>query len=122
MIKTRNLLYLLILIFLCSCSFDNKTGIWSGGKKEKQRIAELEKEQRQIIDTVKIYSPFCSKSVVSGICVMKKTKFNKIMKFFSIYRNVSSKLTAKSSKQYRTQTALKCLRILMENPIHHYLC
>jgi len=56
MIKTRNLLYLLILIFLCSCSFDNKTGIWSGGKKEKQRIAELEKEQRQIIDTVKIYS------------------------------------------------------------------
>ena len=56
MIKTRNLLYLLILIFLCSCSFDNKTGIWSGGKKEKQRIAELEKEQRQIMDTVKIYS------------------------------------------------------------------
>ena len=56
MIKKRNLIYLLIFIVLTNCSLDNKTGIWSGDKKEKRRISELEKEQKKIIDITKIYS------------------------------------------------------------------
>ena len=56
MIKKNNLILPLVLILLCSCSFDNKTGIWSGGEKEKQRISDLEKEQKQIVDIIKVYS------------------------------------------------------------------
>jgi len=54
--KKKNLIFILVLILLVNCSFDNKTGIWGGGKDEKRRISELEKKQNQIIDTDKIYS------------------------------------------------------------------
>ena len=54
--KKKNLIFFLILILLVNCSFDNKTGIWGGDKKEKRRIAELEKKQNQKIYTDKIYS------------------------------------------------------------------
>ena len=56
MIKKKNLVFLLIFFFIINCSFDDKTGIWSGSKKEKKRIYQLEKEQRKIIDVTKIYS------------------------------------------------------------------
>ena len=56
MIKGKNLILFLIFILLINCSFDNKTGIWRGGEKEKRRISELEKEQKQIIDVYKVYS------------------------------------------------------------------
>ena len=55
--KIKYLTFLLIFTLLfASCSFDNKTGIWSGSEEEKRRISELEKEQKQIIDVSKIYS------------------------------------------------------------------
>ena len=54
--KKKNLIFFLIFILLVNCSFDNKTGIWSGSKKEKRRISELEKEQKRKIEVVKIYS------------------------------------------------------------------
>ena len=56
MIKKKNIVFLLIFFLITNCSFDDKTGIWSGGKKEKKRISQLEKEQRKIIDVTKIYS------------------------------------------------------------------
>ena len=56
MIKKKNLVFLLIFVLINNCSFDDKTGIWGEGKKEKRRITELEKEQRKIIDVSKIYS------------------------------------------------------------------
>ena len=56
MIKRKNLVFLLIFFLINNCSFDDKTGIWTGDKKEKERIYELEEEQRKIIDVEKIYS------------------------------------------------------------------
>ena len=56
MIKKKNLVFLLIFFLIINCSFDDKTGIWSGGKKEKKRISQLEKEQSKVIDVTKIYS------------------------------------------------------------------
>ena len=56
MIRKKNLIFFLVFILFVNCSFDNKTGIWSGEENEKRRIAELEKEQNKIIDTVNIYS------------------------------------------------------------------
>ena len=54
--KIKYLTFLLILNLFASCSFDNKSGIWSGSEVEKKRISELEKEQNRKIDVVKIYS------------------------------------------------------------------
>ena len=56
MINRKSLVFFLIFILLSNCSFDNKTGIWGGSKKEKRRISELEKEQKQIIDIERVYS------------------------------------------------------------------
>jgi len=46
--KKKNLVFFLIIILLVNCSFDTKTGIWTGEKTEKKRIVELEKEQIDI--------------------------------------------------------------------------
>ena len=56
MTKKKNLIILLIFVLLNNCSFDDKTGIWSGSKKEKKRISQLKKEQSKIIDVASIYS------------------------------------------------------------------
>ena len=56
MINRKSLVLFLIFILLSNCSFDNKTGIWGGSEKEKRRISELEKEQKQIIDIERVYS------------------------------------------------------------------
>ena len=44
--KKKNLVFFLVLILLAHCSFDDKTGIWSGDKEEKRRITELEKKAK----------------------------------------------------------------------------
>ena len=54
--KIKYLIFFLIFTLLANCSFDNKTGIWSGSEEEKKRIFELEKEQKRKIEVVKIYS------------------------------------------------------------------
>ena len=55
--KKKNLIFLLVSILLVSCSFDNKTGIWSGEKKEKKRVVTLKEEQKKReISILKIYS------------------------------------------------------------------
>ena len=56
MINKKNLIFFLIFILLSNCSFDNKTGIWGDSEKEKRKISELEKKQKQILDVEKIYS------------------------------------------------------------------
>lgn len=60
--KVSYLFFFLFSILLTSCSFDKVTGIWSGSEKEKQRISELEREQKQLLDSVQIYS---SKTIYS---------------------------------------------------------
>ena len=55
-IKKKKLIFLLIFVLINNCSFDSKTGIWSGDKEEKKRISDIEKEQRKIIDVTNIYS------------------------------------------------------------------
>ncbi len=52
----KKLVFIIIFVFLSNCSFDDKTGIWSGSKEEKNRISELEEKQNEVIDINKIYS------------------------------------------------------------------
>ena len=54
--KFRILFFFLIFIFLVNCSFDNKTGIWSSEKDEKERVSAIEIQQKSILDTVNLYS------------------------------------------------------------------
>ena len=54
--KIKILIYFLTFVLISSCSFDKKTGIWSGGQDEKDRISKLEKEQKSIIEVTKVYS------------------------------------------------------------------
>ena len=73
----------LIFILFSSCSFDNKSGIWSGSKKEKKRVSELEKEQSRIIDVVKVYTSetFFSKEIPAVKSVnLTKPKTNSFWK------------------------------------------
>ena len=46
--RKRNLFFFLTFFLITHCSFDNKTGIWQGDKREKTRIVELEKEQKKL--------------------------------------------------------------------------
>ena len=56
MSKKKNVIFFLVLILLANCSFDTKTGIWSGAEDEMKRIIELEKEQVKNKNIKKIYS------------------------------------------------------------------
>ena len=52
----KYLILLLVFNLFANCSFDNRTGIWSGSEKEKKRISELEKEEKNKIEVVKVYT------------------------------------------------------------------
>ena len=54
MINKKKLIFFLIFILLSNCSFDKKTGIWKGSKEEKEKVSELEKKQKEIIDIYKV--------------------------------------------------------------------
>ena len=54
--KKKNLIFFLILILLVNCSFDTKTGIWTGDETVKKKVADLEKEQIRHKNIKKIYS------------------------------------------------------------------
>ena len=52
----KYLTFLTIFTLFVSCSFDSKTGIWSGSEKEKKRVSKLEKDQENIAQIIKVYS------------------------------------------------------------------
>ena len=51
----KKLFFFLTFILATSCSFDNKTGIWSSDEEEKVRVSELKKEQKNVININKVY-------------------------------------------------------------------
>ena len=54
--KKISIIFIIIFALTNNCSFDNKTGIWGEGAKEKKRISELENNQKEIIKVEKIFS------------------------------------------------------------------
>ena len=51
MIKNKYIFFFLIFFLITGCSFDNKTGIWDGSEEERQKIVDLERKQKEVIDT-----------------------------------------------------------------------
>ena len=90
--KKKNLIFFLIFILLVNCSFDNKTGIWSGSKKEKRRISELEKKQKQTKVVDYIYS---SKSVYS-----KEISLTKKISISNPRKNLSWKMSSLNQQNF----------------------
>ena len=81
--KVKYLIFFLIFILFASCSFDNKSGIWSGGEKAKKKVSKLEKEQKRVIDVVKVYTSetFFSKEIPAVKSVnLTKPKTNSFWK------------------------------------------
>ena len=81
--KVEYLIFFLIFILFASCSFDNESGIWSGSEKEKKKASKLEKEQRRVIDVVKVYTSetFFSKEIPAAKSVnLTKPKTNSFWK------------------------------------------
>ena len=54
--KKKYFTFFLIFILFASCSFANKSRIWTGSEEEKRRVNELEREQKRIVDVVRIYT------------------------------------------------------------------
>jgi len=63
--KNNNYFFFLIVLLITSCSFDKKTGIWSGAEVDQEKISELRKEQKRILNTITIFSSesFISKDI-----------------------------------------------------------
>jgi len=76
--KKKNVIFFLGLILLVNCSFDTKTGIWSGAEDEMKRIIELEKEQIKNKNIKKIYSSkniyYTEKALTSKITLSQPKK------------------------------------------------
>ena len=76
--KTKFLIYSLIFSVLTNCSFDNRTGIWSGSEEEK-KIAKIEIEQQKEKKVVKIYtfqSPYSKEISTTQNINLTKSKNN----------------------------------------------
>ena len=46
--KFTKILSLILLLYLSNCSFDKKSGIWTGSEEEKRKISNLEKSGKII--------------------------------------------------------------------------
>jgi len=73
--KKKYLIFLFLLFLIPSCSFDTKTGIWSGVEDERKRIIELEKEQIKETNRRKVYSSTSSFFIEKNLS--KKIKLSK---------------------------------------------
>ena len=66
MINKKISILFISFILLNNCSFDSKSGIWGDSRKEKERIADLKKKQKEIVKVETIYSTenFFSKEIL----------------------------------------------------------
>ena len=89
----KNLIFFLIFILLSSCSFDNKTGIWGGNEKEKQKISDISKnQQKKIININTIYSP---ESIYS-----KEVSLTKNIRISTPKKNLSWKMSSLNHQNF----------------------
>ena len=50
MINKKKLILFILIALLNNCSFDSKTGIWSGSEDKKRKISDLEKKQADVFN------------------------------------------------------------------------
>jgi len=92
MIKNKYFLYTTIFFLLSHCSFDNKSGIWASGKKERERISELENNQKKVLDVIKIYS--------SSDLFKSEIKLNAPIKLTKAIKNTSWKMSSLNHQNF----------------------
>ena len=89
--KYNNLIILFFFIFLTNCSVVDPVGIWKSSEKEIKRVADLEKKQKEIINTETIFSSdniFSEEKNLNTKIVLSKPKNNLEWKMSSLnYQN-----------------------------------
>ena len=77
--KFNNLIALFSFVFLTNCSVVDPVGIWNSSEKEIKRVANLEKKQKEIINTEKIYTSdntFSREKDLNSKIILSKPKNN----------------------------------------------
>ena len=77
--KIKYIFFFLAFFLLVNCSFGDKAGIWSGVENEEKQAFELQKEQKQLRERIKIYSKKekFSKEVISNKTITLNPPKNK---------------------------------------------
>lgn len=83
MSKKKKLFFFLVSLLLVNCSFDNKTGIWDGKEKEKIKVSDLKKIQKEE-ESIEIENAYSSETTFS-----KEVKLNKIIEISNQIKNSS---------------------------------
>lgn len=93
---SKKILLFIVFILISNCSFDSKTGIWGDKKKERERISDIEKNQKEIIDTEKIYSSdeqFNEEVILNKNIILSKANRNSLWKMSNFnYQNFMDNL------------------------------
>ena len=82
MSKKKKLFFFLVSFLLVNCSFDSKTGIWDGKEKQKIRVSDLEKIQKEE-ESIEIESAYSSENIFS-----KENKFSHRVCAFNIFSSL----------------------------------
>ena len=110
MIKKKITYFLLIFFLLSNCSFDDKTGIWSGSEDELKKISEIEKQQKEIIDVVKVFS--------SDNLLLKEITLNRSIVLSDPIKNSEWVMTGLNNKNFLTNIYLpKADNILLKKKV-----
>ena len=97
MSKKKIAIFILLLI-LNHCSFDDKTGIWSGSANEKKKLSEFDKKQKKILDVYKIYT--------SDEMYSKEITLSKVLKISTPKKNNSWKMSGLNHQNYLSNISL----------------
>ena len=101
MLNKKILLLFTVFLLISNCSFDSKTGIWGDQKKERERISDIEKNQKGIIKTEKIYSSneqFNQQVTLNKNIILSKPKKNSLWKMSNFnYQNYMGNLYLQGS-------------------------
>ncbi len=93
---SKKILLFIVFLLISNCSFDSKTGIWGDKKKERERISDIEKNQKEIIDTEKIYSSdeqFNEEVILNKNIILSKANRNSLWKMSNFnYQNFMDNL------------------------------
>ena len=95
MTKKKIFTFFLVFFLISACSFDNKSGIWSG---EKKRVSKLEKEQKEVEIEKKreIINVYSSESVYS-----KEVSLKKKIKTSDPIKNLSWQVSSLNNQNYK---------------------
>ncbi len=95
----KNKIFLIIIFFFTSsCSFDGKTGIWSGAEDEKKRILDLKNKKKNVIKVENVYT--------SDVVYLDELEINQSIKLSNAKLNKSWQMSGLNNQNFITNLHL----------------